>query len=122
MSKNIPSVKIDAMLQLCEGDMLNICSAQPTTYIEATSTFQLASFAITGGDYTLATGDVSGRKNTLAALTGANIDNTGTATHVAVTTTSGSVLELVTTTVSQLLTSGGTVDTSAFDHEIQQAT
>jgi len=82
----------------------------------------LATFTVVGGNYTLANGDVSGRKNTLAALTGATIDNTGTATHAAVTTTTGSVLELVTTTVSQLLTSGGTVDTSAFDHEIQQAT
>ncbi len=122
MSKNIPLVKIDGMLQLVEGDVLNICSAQPTTFTEATATFQLASFAVVGGNYTLANGDVSGRKNTLAALLGATIDNTGIATHAAVTTASGSVLELVTTTVSQLLTFGGTVDTSAFDHEIQQAT
>ena len=121
MSKNIPDVQIDGMLQLVEGDQLHICSAQPTTFAEATTTFQLATFTVVGGNYTLAAGDVSGRKNTLAALTGATIDNTGTATHAAVTLVSGSQLKLVTTTVSQLLTSGGTVDTSAFDHEIQQA-
>tara|TARA_R100000951_G_C2645206_1_gene182327 strand:- start:1839 stop:2207 length:369 start_codon:yes stop_codon:yes gene_type:complete len=122
MSKNIPDLQIDGMLQLVEGDVLNICSAQPTNYTEAITTYQLASFAVVGGNYTLAAGDVSGRKNTLAALTGANIDNTGTATHAAVTKIVGTELKLVTTTVSQLLTSGGTVDTSAFDHEIQQAT
>lgn len=119
--KNIPDLQIDGMLQLVEGDQLNICSAQPTTFAEATATFNLASFPIVGGDYTLANGDVSGRKNTLKALAGALITATGTATHASVTLAAGSVLKLTTTTISQLLTSGGTVDTSAFGHEIQQA-
>lgn len=122
MSKIIPLSNIDLMLDVVEGDQLHICSAQPTTFLEATTTFQLAAFTVIGGNYVKAAGDVSGRKNTLAALTGATIDNTGTATHAAVTTVTGSVLEIVTTTVSQLLTSGGTVDTSAFAHEIQQVT
>ena len=121
MSKLLPLSNIDLMLDVVEGDQLHICSAQPTTFAEATTTYQLATFTV-GADYTKAAGDVSGRKNTLAALVGATIDNTGTATHAAVTTTTGSVLEIVTTTVSQLLTSGGTVDTSAFSHEIQQVT
>lgn len=121
MAKKIPLSNIDLMLAVCEGDQLHVNSAEPTTFTEATTTFQLATFTVTGGDYVKANGDVSGRKNTLAAKLGATIDNTGTATHVSVTTTTGSVLELVTTTVSQLLTAGGTVDTSAFDHEIQQA-
>tara|TARA_R110002051_G_scaffold324424_2_gene421607 strand:+ start:11647 stop:12015 length:369 start_codon:yes stop_codon:yes gene_type:complete len=121
MAKSIPLSNIDLMLAICEGDQLHLCSAQPTTYLEATATYQLATFAVTGGNYVKANGAVSGRKNTLAALTGATIDNTGTATYAAVTTATGTVLELVTTTVSQLLTAGGTVDTSAFAHEIQQA-
>ena len=121
MAKKIPLSNIDLMLAIVEGNELHVNSAEPTTFAEATTTFQLATFTL-GADYTKANGDVSGRKNTLAAKIGATIDNTGTATHVSVTTTTGSVLELVTTTVSQLLTSGGTVDTSAFDHEIQQAT
>jgi hypothetical protein len=122
MAKDIPLGIIDSMLDLAEGDQLHICSAQPTTYTEATTTFQLATFTVTGGDYTKANGDVSGRKNTLAALTGATIDNTGTATHAAATTAGDTTLRLVTTTTSQALTAGGTVDTSAFAHEIQQAT
>ena len=120
MSKNVPLANIDLMLDVVEGDQLHICSAEPTTFAEATTTFQLATFTVVGGNYTKAAGDVSGRKNTMAALTGATIDNTGTATHAAVTTATGSVLEIVTTTVSQLLTSGGTVDTSAWAHEIEQ--
>ena len=121
MAKNIPLGNIDLMLAIVEGDELHVNSSQPTTFLEATATFQLATFTLVGA-YTKANGDVSGRKNTLAAQLAALIDSTGTATHVSVTTTTGSVLELVTTTVSQLLTSGGTVDTSAFDHEIEQAT
>lgn len=121
MAKEIPLVIIDDMLDLAEGDQLHICSAQPTTFTEATTTYQLATFTVTGGDYTKANGDVSGRKNTLAALVGATIDNTGTATHAAVTLSGDSSLRLVTTTTSQLLTAGGTVDTSAFAHEITQA-
>lgn len=122
MSKQIPLTIIDGMLGLTEGDKLHICSAQPTTFAEATTTYQLATFTVSGGNYTLAAGDTSGRKNTLAALTGATIDNTGTATHAAVTLAAGSILKLITTTTSQVLTSGGTVDTSAFAHEIQQVT
>lgn len=121
MSNFIPLIEIDGQLQLLEGDQLHVCTAQPLTFLEATTTYQLATFSVTGGDFTLAAGDTSGRKNTLAALTGANIDNTGTATHVALTLAAGSKLKRVNTTVSQLLTSGGTVDTSAFAHEIQQA-
>ena len=120
MSKFIPLSIIDLQLGLLEGDALHICSAQPTTFTEATTTYQLATFVV-GADYTKANGDVSGRKNTLAALVGATIDNTGTATHAAVTLAAGSVLKQVTTTDSQLLTAGGTVDTSAFVHEIQQS-
>lgn len=119
--KEIPLVQIDGMLQLVEGDALHVCSAQPATYLEATTTYNLATFVI-GADYTLANGDTSGRKNTLAALSGASITSTGTATHASVTLALGSELKLTTTTVSQLLTAGGTVDTSAFDHEIQQVT
>lgn len=120
--KDIPLLQIDGMLQLVEGDSLHICSAQPTTFLQATTTFNLATFSVVGGNYVLANGDTSGRKNTLAALTGASITSTGTATHASVTLAAGSLLKLTTTTVSQLLTSGGTVDTSAFDHEIQQVT
>lgn len=122
MSNFIPLVEIDGQLQLLEGDQLHICSAQPLTFTEATTTYQLATFTVVGGNYTLAAGDVSGRKNTLAALTGATIDFTGTATHAAITLAAGSKLKRVHTTVTQLLTQGGTVDTSAAAHEIQQAT
>ena len=122
MAKNIPDTQIDAMLDVTEGDEVHVCNAEPTTPTEATTTFQLATQAIDGADYGKADGDVSGRKNTLTPDPAATIDNTGTANHVAVTDASGTVLKLVTTCTSQALTSGGTVDIGAFDHEIGDPT
>lgn len=120
MAKSIPDAKIDLMLAEVEGTNIHVCSAEPTTFLEATTTFNLASDSV--GSYVKANGDVSGRKNTQAGTTGSSISSTGTATHVAITTTTGSVLELVTTTTSQALTSGGTVDISSFDHELGDPT
>lgn len=119
MAKLILDADIDLMLALVEGDAVHVCSAQPNTYVEANATYQLATKAITGANYTKANGDVSGRKNTCAPAAAATIDNTGTATHVAVT--NGTALKLVTTCTSQALTAAGTVDIGAFDHEIGDA-
>ena len=65
-----------------------------------------------------AAGDTSGRKITVAAQTAVTIDTTGTATHVAITNLSGTLLKVVTTATSQALTSGGTVDVGTFKVEI----
>lgn len=80
--------------------------------------YNLAQGAITGGDFTKANGDTSGRKTTLGAKTGHSIHTSGTATHVATLDDATKELRDVTTCPSQALTSGGTVDTSAFAHEI----
>lgn len=119
MGKFIPDVVIDAQLDLAEGDNVHVCSSEPADYTEASSTYQLATQAVTGAHYTKANGDTSGRKNTCAPAAGTSIDNTGTATHVAVT--NGTDLKEVTTCTSQSLTSGGTVDIGPWDHEISDA-
>lgn len=110
------------MLTGLRGDAVHVCSAQPTTYTEASTTYQLATQAVTGGNYALANGDTSGRKDTCTPATGTTIDNSGTATHVA--HTSGTTLKRVTTCTSQVLTAGGgaTVDISAHAHEIGDPT
>jgi len=97
-----------------------VCSAQPTTLLEATTTYNLATQAMVGGDYTNADGDVSGRKVTVAAKAGVSITTTGTATHIALCDAT-TVLD-VTTCTTQALTSGGTVDIPAWDHEIADPT
>jgi hypothetical protein len=120
MAKAIPDVTLDAMLTAAQGTNIHVCSAEPTTFTEATATYKLASDTV--GSYTKAGGSPSGRQNTQAGTTASTIDSTGTATHVAVTTTTGSVLELVTTCTSQALTSGGTVDVGSFAHTITDPT
>lgn len=116
MAKYIPDAILDAMLASFVGDNVHVCSAQPTTYTEAATTYKLATKAITSGNYALANGSVSGRKNTLTPPTAATISTGGTATHVAVT--SGTTLIAVTTCTSQALTQNGTVDIGAFALEI----
>ena len=122
MAKVIPDAILDAMLDVTQGTILTVCSAEPTTYTEATSTYKLADVVIDATDYTAANGDTSGRKNTLQAQTAVPIDSSGTATHVAVSTSGDSTLRLVTTCTSQALTSGGTVDIGAFKQELADPT
>lgn len=102
--------------------LLTVCSSQPTTYAEASSTYKLADIALTAGagngDYTLANGDSSGRKLTIAQQANVDIDSSGTATHVALSISGSSTLVYVTTTTSQALTAGGTVTVPAWDIEI----
>ena len=122
MAKAIPDAILDAMLDAAEGTIICVCSAQPTTYAEATSTYKLADVVIDGTDYTAAAGDTSGRKNTIQAQSAVPIDSSGTATHVAVCLTASSSLRLITTCTSQALTSGGTVDIGSFKHELATPT
>jgi hypothetical protein len=105
--------------------VLTVCSAQPTTYAEATTTYKLADVVMTAGagngDYTLANGDVSGRKLTVVQQSAVPIDTSGTATHVALSISGSSTLVYVTTCTSQSLTSGGTVTVPNWDIEIADA-
>jgi hypothetical protein len=117
---------LDAALDYVAAcDTLIVCSAQPTTYAEATATYALADVTLTpgdgNGDFTIADGDTNGRKVTVAAQSAVPIDASGTATHVALVLTTGSSLRFVTTCTSQALTSGGTVDLPAFDDELADA-
>lgn len=114
MAKAIPDARLDAMLAEVEGTNIHVCSAEPATYADAVTNFNLATDAV--GTYTKAAGSPDGRQNTQAGTTGTSITGTGTGNHVAITTTTGSVLELVTTAPAQALTSGGTVDIGSFVH------
>ncbi len=120
MAANIPTVVLDEQLALLEGDVVNVCSTEPTTYTEATVTFNLASQAVVGGDFTYAAGDVNGRKWTCTPTLGTSITDDGTAAHVAITNSTGSSLRFVTTCTNVVLASGGTVDISPFSTEQRQ--
>lgn len=101
-----------------EANRVDICSQEPTTYAQATSTYTLGnttSISISAPT----NGDTSGRKVTLAAITGASVSGTGTATHYAISDTSNTRL-LVTGSLSasQAVTSGNTFSLNAVDIEL----
>lgn len=94
-----------------------LCSTQPTTRTEAVTTYMLASTTLNKStEVTLANGDTSGRKMTISAKTGVSVTNSGTGQHVAVC--DATRLLLVTTTASQAVSAGGTVDIGSWKDEI----
>jgi len=127
MAKSINSLALDAALAyIATGTELTVCSAQPTTYTEAHTTYKLADVVLTAGtgngDWTIGVGDASGRKVALAQQADIPIDTGGTATHIAISDTGNSRLLLVTTCTSQVLTGGNTVTVPTFDDEIADPT
>lgn len=118
MGKSVDNDVLDGALNIIKNNcnLMTVCSAQPTTRTEAVSTYELADVVVDSADFTVGDGDSSGRKVTVAAQTGATVDVTGTATHVALV--DGTRLLYVTTCTSQALTSGNTVDFPAWKIEI----
>ena len=124
MAKAMNDLFADAAFDyLDQCDLMILCSAQPTTYAEATSTYALADAAMTPDtDFTKANGDTNGRKVTMAAKSSINVDSSGTATHVALCLSGDTTLRYVTTCTSQAVTSGNTVNFPAWDIEIADPT
>lgn len=126
MAKFVPDATLDRFLATIADDALrvHICSTQPTTYAEATTTYNLGTVTTTAGagngDWTIGNGDTSGRKLTLVQQTGVSITATGTAAHIAITDATDT-LYAVTTCTSQAVTSGNTATINTFDIEIQDA-
>lgn len=96
---------------------MHICSQQPTNFTEATSTYSLGSVAMSSSDFTLADGDTSGRKLTVAGKE-ISVSADGTITHVALVDTSTSTLMYVTTTNSESVSAGNTANVGSWDVEI----
>ena len=92
-------------------------NGQPGSFAAANAG-KLAEATLTGGDFSLAPGDVSGRKVTVAAKSGLAVIAAGTADHVALLDIAGSRLLYVTTCPAQALVGGGTVSIAAWSIEI----
>ena len=124
MAKAVFQAVLDAALNNIRdnANLMHVLSAEPTTWTEFNSTFKLADVAMINTDFTLAAGDVSGRKVTSGAKTGVTIDANGTATHVAWGDSTNTLIKVVTTCTSQALNTGGTVDIPAWKYEINQPT
>lgn len=120
MGKAAPDTTLDPVLtKIATATRLCVCSAEPANFAGIAAVL-LASVAVTpgdgAGDFTIANGDVSGRKVTVAQQTAMAIAASGTATHIVLD--DGAILTFVTTCTAQALTSGGTVTSPAWDVEI----
>jgi hypothetical protein len=98
---------------------LCVCSAQPTTYAEAITTYKLAIKTITSANFTgPADWGTSGRKLTVNEAAAVPVDASDDATHIALCDSATSKLLEVTTCTSQYLTAGNTVTVPAWDIQI----
>lgn len=117
MAKQVHNDVLDAALnKVATATVMTLCTAEPTTYTQATATNKLADVTMAPADYVNADGTTSGRKVTVAAKTGVPVDTTGDATHVALCDATDVLY--VTTMTSQTLTAGNTVDVSSWAAEI----
>lgn len=90
------------------ADEYYVCSDEPTTYNEATSTYALAYVSVSSSDFTW-TNITEGEKLTVAAKSNISIDADGTMTHVALVDTGTSRVLAVNITNSQELYAGNLV-------------
>lgn len=120
MAKTVHNDVLDAALNIIKNNctLITLCSQQPTTYTEAITTFKLADVVVDSTDFTVADGDTSGRKVTVAAQTAVPVDTSGTSDHAALVDVANTKLLYTTTHTGQALTSGNTVDIGAWDIEI----
>lgn len=118
MAKTVHNDVLDGALNIIKNNcnLMTVCSAEPTSRTEAVTTYALGDVSMSSGDFSVAEGDVSGRKVIVGSKSSVNVDSTGTGTHVALS--DGSRLLYVTTCTSQALTSGNTITFPAWDIEI----
>lgn len=100
------------------GNKLFLCSAFPTSYAEASSTYRLVEHDLTvgpgNGDFTIADNETGGRKLTVAQQALMPIAADGLAQYAAICDSVGSEVLAITTCAQQQLTAGGQVTTPAF--------
>ena len=120
MAKIMTNAMIDGGLTAMSAcTRISVLSAEPASIADITTTYMLATTSLTGGDFTIADGDVSGRKDTVAQKASVPISFEGAATHVAI---DDGTDYIVTTCTSQMLYAGGTVTIPAWKREIADPT
>ncbi len=113
---------LDLLLaEFANANNLYICSQEPTTFTEATATYKLGTkTSISVGSPADRT--PSGRKVTVASFSNGTIDSSGTATHWALTKTTGSVLMATGALASsQAVTASNSFSLAAFDIGVPDA-
>lgn len=107
---------------ISNGTRLDLCSQEPTTYAEATSTYTLANkTSITVGS--AQAGDTDGRKVVVPAVTsGGSVTGSGTVTHWALTDGSSVLVATGAISPTRAVLSGDAFTSPAFDITIRDAT
>lgn len=102
------------------GTRIDICSQEPTTYAQATSTYTLGNKT---GLNTGATqnGAVNGRRVIVPAITDGSVTGTGTATHWALTDGASILVATGALSASQAVTNGNTFTLDAISITIADA-
>jgi len=95
------------------GDRLDICDTEPTSYAEATSTYSLGNSAITIGSP--GDGTPSGRKVTVGAIAAGEVTVTDTAAYWAITNGTDTLYAVGSLSSPQAVTDGNTFTLAAFD-------
>ncbi|MFZ4687720.1 MAG: hypothetical protein ACOYLS_00645 [Polymorphobacter sp.] len=118
MAKFASDDVIDGSLNVVRGATRMVAvNGQPASYAAAVAG-SLAQVDLVVGDFTLAAGDISGRKVSIAAKSGLGVLAAGTADHVALLDVAGSRLLYVTTCPAQALVLGGLVSIAGWSVEI----
>lgn len=104
---------------VANGDRLDICSTQPTTYTQATATYTLGNATCVPG--ALGNGATSGRKTTIGAISGGSVTGTGTAGYFGITDGSSELLVAGALSAPQSVTQNNTFTLTAFDVTIPDA-
>ena len=123
MGKKIFPVTYDAQLSFMinNATRLFVCSAEPTTYEEASATYALADATLLPANFSgPADGSASGRKLTVLPVENIPIDVSGNATHIVLADATNSRLLLITVCTSQALVAGNNVTVDSFDYTLPQ--
>jgi hypothetical protein len=122
MSKFCSNPVFDAALtKISTATQMVATSGQPATYAAATSG-ALSQATMAPADFTIANGDVSGRKVVVAAKSGLAVVAAGTVDHISLLDPVTTTLLYVTTCPAQAIVAGGTVSLASWQVEINQPT
>jgi hypothetical protein len=123
MADNLQSRVLDLGLNVLdtEADRIYICSAEPTTFTEATSTYALGNKTFSAGAAvgSPAAGSPNGRKVTTSAITDGSVTATGNASKIGIVDFANSrLLAVLSISNAQTVTSGNTFSLPALDIRI----
>lgn len=118
MAKLITDGFIDGGLAAISGSTTLRVLSGPATTVGDLAGLTLASVVVNGGDFTIANGDVSGRKVTVAQQVDVAISSAGDADHVSV----DDGTDFMQTTCPTETLGSGTVTVQAFANEVRDPT